>query len=41
MSGNVLLGDDVDDPGWSRFYEIVKAVDVLICFALGFDLSEG
>ena len=26
-SGDVLLGGDVDDPGWSRLYEIVKAVD--------------
>ena len=23
-----LLGGDVDDPGWSRLYEAVKAVDV-------------
>ena len=28
---------------WTIFilYETVKAVDVLICFALGFDSSEG
>ena len=27
-SGDVSLGGDVDDPGWSRLYETVKAVDV-------------
>ena len=31
----------VDDPGWSRLYETVKAVEVLICFVLGIDSSEG
>ena len=31
----------MDEPGWSRVYETVKDVDVLICFALGFDSSEG
>ena len=29
-----IVGGDVDDPEWSRLYEAVKAVDVLICFAL-------
>ena len=32
------MGGDVDNPGWSRFYETVKAVNV---FDLGFDSSEG
>ena len=36
-----IVGGDVDDPGWNRLYETVKAVDVLICFALEFDSSEG
>ena len=41
-SGDVLLGGrgDVDAPGWSRLYEVGKPVDVLTCFALGFDSSE-
>ena len=32
---------DVDDPGWSRLYETIKAVDVLNCFTLEIDSSEG
>ena len=40
-TGDVLLGGDVDDPGWSRLYETVKTVDVLIGFALGIDSCEG
>ena len=36
-----IVGGDVDNPGWSRLYETVKAVGFFICFALGFDPSEG
>ena len=36
-----IVGGDVDDPGWSRLYETVKAVDVLIYFALGINSPEG
>ena len=36
-----IVGGGVDDPGWSRLYKTVKAVDVEICYALRFDSSEG
>ena len=36
-----IVGGDVDDPGRSRFYETVKLWMFFICFALGFDSSEG
>ena len=34
-------GGDVDDPGRSRLYETVKAVDVFYLLRSGFDSSEG
>ena len=40
-SGDVLLWGDIDDPEGIKLYETVKAVEVLICFALGLDSSEG
>ena len=36
-----VVGGDVDDLGLSGLYETVKAANVLICFALGVDLSKG
>ena len=38
-----IVGGDVDDPGWSRLYETVKAVHVFYLFRWDFwiDLSEG
>ena len=34
-----IVGGDIDDPERSRLYETVKAMNVLICFALGIDSS--
>ena len=33
-----IVGGDVDDPGWSRLYETVKAVDVFDLLRSGIGL---
>ena len=36
----IVGGQHIDDPRWSKLYEAVKAMDALICFALGLDSSK-